>query len=87
MLNINRVLNEDRLLREFTGLNRKGFDELSQSFEIVLNNEAIAKNQKPRKRCVGGGRKARLQRVEDKLFFILFYFNCYPTGRPHLNYC
>ncbi|WP_257236517.1 helix-turn-helix domain-containing protein [Nostoc sp. 'Peltigera malacea cyanobiont' DB3992] len=50
-----------------------------QSFEIELNYEAIAKNQKPRKRCVGGGRKARLERVEDKLFFILFYFKCYPT--------
>ncbi len=79
MLDINRVLKEDRLLRAFTGLNRKAFDELSQGFEIVLNQEAIAKNQKPRKRRVGGGRKARLQRVEDKLFFILFYFKCYPT--------
>ena len=77
MLNINRVLNEDRLLRAFTGLNRKAFDELSQSFEIELNCEAIAKNQKPRKRCVGGGRKAKLQRVEDKLFFI---FRTYATG-------
>ena len=75
MLDINRVLKEDRLLRALTGLNRKAFDELSQGFEIVLNQEAIAKKQKPRKRCVGGGRKARLQRVEDKLFFILFYIS------------
>ncbi|MCC5661408.1 hypothetical protein LC608_31545 [Nostoc sp. XA010] len=80
MLDINRVLKEDRLLRAFTGLNRKAFDELSQGLEIVLNQEAMpaagyayAKKQKPRKRRVGGGRKARLQRVEDKLFFILFY--------------
>lgn len=79
MLNINRVLKEDRLLRAFTGLNRKAFDELSTAFEIVLNNDALAKSQKPRKRAVGGGRKARLQRVEDQLFFILFYFKCYPT--------
>ncbi|MEH2125242.1 helix-turn-helix domain-containing protein [Nostoc sp.] len=40
---------------------------------------AYANSQKPRKRSVGGGRKPRLQRVEDKLFFILFYFKCYPT--------
>jgi DDE superfamily endonuclease/Helix-turn-helix of DDE superfamily endonuclease len=79
MLDINRVLKEDRLLRAFTGLNHKAFNELSVAFEIILNLEAIAKSEKPRKRSVGGGRKARLQRVEDKLFFILFYFKCYPT--------
>jgi Helix-turn-helix of DDE superfamily endonuclease len=79
MLDINRVLKEDRLLRAFTGLNRKALDQLSQAFEVVLNQEAIAKSQKPRKRAVGGGRKARLQQVQDKLFFILFYFKCYPT--------
>ncbi|BAU64137.1 transposase, IS4 family protein [Stanieria sp. NIES-3757] len=79
MLDINRVLKEDRLLRALTGLNRKAFGELSQGFEIILNQEAIAKSQKHRKRAVGGGRKARLQRVEEKLFFILFYFKCYPT--------
>jgi DDE superfamily endonuclease/Helix-turn-helix of DDE superfamily endonuclease len=79
MLDINRVLKEDRLLRAFTGLNRKAFDQLSQGFSIVLKLEALASNLKHRKRAVGGGRKARLQRVEDKLFFILFYFKCYPT--------
>jgi len=79
MLNVNQVVKEDRLLRAFTGLNRKAFNELSQAFEIVINQEAIAKSQQPRKRSVGGGRKPRLQRVEDKLFFILFYFKCYPT--------
>ena len=79
MLDINRVLKEDRLLRAFTGLNRKAFDELSMAVEILLNCEVSAKSQTPRKRSVGGGRKARLQRVEQKLFFILFYFKCYPT--------
>ena len=33
----------------------------------------------PRQRALGGGRKARLQKIEAKLFFILFYFKCYPT--------
>ncbi|MCC5660838.1 hypothetical protein LC608_28465 [Nostoc sp. XA010] len=73
MLDVNRVLKEDRLLRAFTGLNRQAFDELSQDFEIVVKQDAMpaagyayAKSQKQRKRSVGGGRKARLQRVEDK---------------------
>jgi hypothetical protein len=34
--------------------------------------------QEPRQRAVGG-RKARLRHVQDKLFFILFYFKCYPA--------
>ncbi len=35
--------------------------------------------EKPRQRSVGGGRKARLRTTQDKLFYILFYFKCYPT--------
>lgn len=31
-----------------------------------------------RKRRIGGGRKARLLSLEDKLLFILFYFKIYP---------
>jgi hypothetical protein len=40
MLDINRALKADRLLRAFTGLNRKAFDELLQTFDILLNQEA-----------------------------------------------
>lgn len=79
MLDINRVLKEDRLLRALTGLNRKAFDELLEAFCVQLNSEAIATMQKHRIRAIGGGRKARLLEPKDKLFFILFYFKCYPT--------
>ncbi|MBH8566044.1 hypothetical protein I8748_28435 [Nostoc sp. CENA67] len=48
MLDINRVLQEDRLLRAFNRLNHKAFDELSVAFEIVLNQEAIAKSETSR---------------------------------------
>ena len=34
MLDINRVLKEDRLLRALTGLNRKAFDELLEAFSV-----------------------------------------------------
>jgi hypothetical protein len=78
MLDINRILDDYHLLRAFTGLNREAFDELCLSFSIALH-KATAATDKPRKRAPGGGRAARLQRVEDKLFFILFYFKCYPT--------
>lgn len=73
------MLKEDRLLKALTGLNRKAFDELLEAFCVQLDLEAITSTQKPRLRARGGGRKARLREAKDKLFFILFYFRCYPT--------
>jgi len=39
----------------------------------------LQRQTKPRKQVEGGGRKARSQSTEAKLFFILFYFKCCPT--------
>ena len=78
MLNINRALENDRLLRALTGLNRKAFDELCEVFDAVYQ-ETLQSDPLPRQRARGGGRKARLRSMESKLFFILFYFKCYPT--------
>jgi DDE superfamily endonuclease/Helix-turn-helix of DDE superfamily endonuclease len=78
MLNIERALENDRLLRSLTGLNRKAFEELCEVFEVAYQEE-LEQETKPRKRARGGGRKARLHSIEAKLFFILFYFKCYPT--------
>jgi len=76
MLNIDRVLKQDRLLRALTGLNRKAFEALLVAFSHLY--EQTCQTQ-PRQRAVGGGRKARLLGSQEKLFFILFYFKCYPT--------
>ena len=76
MLDIGRVLNQDRLLRALTGLNRKAFEELLSAFSPLYDQ---ARQTGPRQRALGGGRKARLLGSQEKLFFILFYFKCYPT--------
>jgi len=76
MLDIQRVLKQDRLLRATTGLNRKAFEALLETFSRLYE---AARQQQPRQRAVGGGRKARLLHTQEKLFFILFYFKCYPT--------
>lgn len=76
MLNIQRVLNQDRLLRALTGLNRKAFDALLSTFSPLYEQ---TRQTQPRQRALGGGRKARLLSTQEKLFFILFYFKCYPT--------
>ncbi len=76
MLDIQKVLNRERLLRALTGLNRKAFDGLLETFSPLYEQ---TRSSQPRQRAVGGGRKARLLSTQDKLFFILFYFKCYPT--------
>jgi hypothetical protein len=75
---LERGLNQDRLLRALSRLNHQAFDALLPRFEQAYEASRIA--AKPvRKRARGGGRKARLQRIEAKLFYSLFYFKCYPT--------
>lgn len=76
MLNIEGALKQDRLLRALTGLNRKAFDALLPTFATMYLD---IQQTKLRQRALGGGRKARLLTAQDKLFFILFYFKCYPT--------
>lgn len=80
MLNLQRVLRDDRLLRALTGLNLKAFTELKPAFAQALSEAKIPRrSSKPRQRATGAGRKPRLETVDDKLIYILVYFKCYPT--------
>lgn len=66
MLDLNRVFKNDRLMRSLTGMNLAAFDQLLESF-----SEAYQAAEPPsfdRQRAPGGGRKANLQALEDKLF-------------------
>lgn len=78
MLNLERILNNDRLMRGMTGLNRKAFEELLPSFTQSYEQSQI-KPEIERKRAPGGGRKAVLGTMTAKLFYILMYCKCYPT--------
>jgi hypothetical protein len=78
VLNIEKILRQDRLLRATTGLNRKAFFTLLIKFEEVYVASADER-EKPRKRKIGAGRKAKLSQIREKLFYILLYFKCYPT--------
>ncbi len=78
MLNIKRILKDDRLLRATTGLNRKAFESLLIDF-TQLYEEQNESGSKTRIRKIGGGRKSKLKTLKEKLFYILFYFECYPT--------
>lgn len=78
MLNLDRILNQDRLLRAMTGLNRKAFETLLPDFAQIYENSRV-KPDVQRRRVAGGGRKATLRTSRKKLFYILLYCKCYPT--------
>lgn len=78
MLKLERILNQDRLMRAMTGLNRKAFEALLPSFTQAYQ-QSLIKPETKRKRAPGGGRKATLKTMADKLFYILLYCKCYPT--------
>ena len=80
MLNIERILHDDRLMRAMTGLNLRAFNALKPAFSQALSEaEVPRRSDAPRQRAPGAGRTPRLATVEHQLFYILVYFKCYPT--------
>lgn len=74
------IQGKPRILQSLTGLNADEFATLLVSFERAWDAFVQATFQREgRKRAYGGGRKARLAGLEDKLLFILVYFRLYPT--------
>lgn len=78
MINVERILKQERLIRSMTGLNRKGFTSLLVSFEEAYR-QSLIKSESKRQRAIGGGRKSVLRTIADKMFYILMYNKCYPT--------
>jgi hypothetical protein len=82
MLDLNRVFKNDRLMPSFAGMNLAAFDQLLESFSSAYEAaHLLSAKRQPAKRqrgAPGGGRKANLQDMEDKLLYVLFYFKCYP---------
>jgi hypothetical protein len=77
-------IRDDRQMRSLTGLSQQQFAHLTNEFERDYRAylqahyaEGLAKGT--RQRRLGGGRKGKLPRVKDKLFFTLVYFKTYPT--------
>jgi len=77
-------IRDDRQMRSLTGLSQQQFAHLTIEFEKDYQAyrqahyaEGVARGT--RQRRLGGGRKGKLPRVKDKLFFTLVYFKTYPT--------
>ena len=82
MMQIDKILKNERLTLALTGLTPEEFLDLLESFTKTwdeLKLKDYRRHRKERARRPGGGRKGFLRDMQDKLFFILFYYKCYPT--------
>ena len=76
-MNISKASKDPRMIKALTGSSYQEFTNLLPSFEKALIE--IKKENKNRKRGIGGGQKGHLKTTADKLFFILLYIKTYPT--------
>ncbi len=81
MLNIRRLQrSSERTFRALTGMNRKDFTKLLRAFSRAYEDqERRHKQRSKRQRKPGAGGKPALDSMENRLLFVLVYFNVYPT--------
>lgn len=77
MINLQRILKDNRTCNALTGMTISEFNALAERFEKTWY--IVRKNRPNRKRSVGGGRQGKLPTAADKLAFILIYLKIYPT--------
>lgn len=75
-MQINKLVQDDRLSQAILGISNTRLIELSKLFEIALRK---SKTMQIRERAYGGGRKGALKDALNKLVFILMYCKVYPT--------
>lgn len=82
MLTYDELQHHSRRFLALTGLTLKEFKALLPAFERAYTGKhSTYKTQvgKKRKRQIGGGRKSKLDRIEQKLLFVLVYQKTYPV--------
>jgi len=80
MITYDTVKNNLLLFLSLTGFNIEEFEKLLPFFKKSWENYIIENRikGKERKRKYGGGRTPKLDKIENKLLFILFYMKLYP---------
>lgn len=80
MFSIQRALKNPRIMSALTGVTAKEFNQLLPDFNKAWEDAKLSQHRKSAElRAIGGGRKGFLRSTEEKLFYILFYYKCYPT--------
>ena len=79
-MDMERVFRKPKLLRALTTLDASEFERLLAAFEAVWQVQRAECNYagQTRQRAVGAGHPGTLPGARAKLFFVLFYFKCYP---------
>lgn len=77
-MQIRSALRTDRMCKALTGLRVSEFEGFVNDFGFYYK-ECEAKKKKTRIRKVGGGRDSKIESIEEKLFYILWYMKTYPT--------
>jgi hypothetical protein len=80
MINIQRVLKNPRAMSALTGVTAKEFEQLLPDFTKTWESSKRSQHRRGANiRAIGAGRKGFLKSMETKLFYVLFYYKCYPT--------
>ena len=79
-MDMERVFRKPKLLRTLTSLDAGEFERLLAAFEVAWQAQRTERNHagQTRQRAVGAGHPGTLPTAQAKLFFVLFYFKCYP---------
>ena len=72
------ALRTERMCKALTGLSIHEFKALVSDFSFYYK-EFEAKRKKKRLRKAGGGRDSKIESIEEKLFYVLWYMKTYPT--------
>ena len=79
-MDMERVFRKAKLLRTLTTLDPGEFERLLVAFDAAWQGQRGERTHdgQARRRKLGGGFKGTLPTSRAKLFFVLFYFKCYP---------
>lgn len=77
-MQIASALRTDRMCSALTGLKVAEFKNLVLDFTPNYSEYEVNKIKK-RERRIGGGRNSKIENVEEKLFYVLWYMKTYPT--------
>jgi len=77
-------IRDERQMKALTGLSFAEFERLLPVFTAVYEAQQQRRYEQAvqagsRRRQRGGGRKSKLPTMDDKLFFVLYYYKTYPT--------
>lgn len=80
-MKLEKILKNDRLVHALTGLGAEEFIALLPDFTNAWEAARMKayRTDPDRERKPGGGRSGCTKSASEKLFFILFYYKCYPT--------